>query len=275
MEPFLEQLREALAALNPLHLHAFGFDFARVSDLSVATLLAITPDMQRRSALTVEMHTFRATNKSSSPAPFYNRQNASSVLPSMRPGWAGPLPKTWGATSGCALRNSRLASSRQSSSPLIRLVPHRMPPLKVAFEDGAISISKNADHMSDLRAGEEVIRGIPRIPDVRTGGEQESAMGTMRLPWRSPTTPAECSGRNSPTFPRRRHPRNSTLPTPIVTMERRIGLRPCADREDFLMAPAPRPVWQSDQHRQLKKEQGGPDNGRRATARTRNTRQAV
>jgi phage FluMu gp28-like protein len=43
-----------------------------------------------------------------------------------------------------------------------------MPPLKVAFEDDAIAITKDVDHLTDLRAV-KVIRGVPKVPPVREG----------------------------------------------------------------------------------------------------------
>jgi hypothetical protein len=43
-----------------------------------------------------------------------------------------------------------------------------MPPLKAAFEDDAISIARDAEHLSDLRAV-KVVRGTPRVPPTREG----------------------------------------------------------------------------------------------------------
>lgn len=43
-----------------------------------------------------------------------------------------------------------------------------MPPLKAAFEDDAIAISKDEEHLGDLRLV-KVIAGVPSIPKLRTG----------------------------------------------------------------------------------------------------------
>ena len=45
-----------------------------------------------------------------------------------------------------------------------------MPPLKAAFEDGAIVLTKDADHLGDLRLV-KVVRGIAQIPAERTGAQ--------------------------------------------------------------------------------------------------------
>lgn len=42
------------------------------------------------------------------------------------------------------------------------------PPLKTAFEDGAIALVKDAEHLVDLRLV-KVIRGVPSIPAERVG----------------------------------------------------------------------------------------------------------
>ena len=43
-----------------------------------------------------------------------------------------------------------------------------MPPLKAAFEDDAIGIAKDAEHLTDLRTV-KLVRGIPRVPPTREG----------------------------------------------------------------------------------------------------------
>jgi phage FluMu gp28-like protein len=43
-----------------------------------------------------------------------------------------------------------------------------MPPLKAAFEDDAIALIKDNDHLSDLRAI-KLVRGIARVPVLREG----------------------------------------------------------------------------------------------------------
>jgi phage FluMu gp28-like protein len=46
-----------------------------------------------------------------------------------------------------------------------------MPPVKAALEDGTLDgLPRDADVLADLRTV-QVIKGVPRIPDTRTTGE--------------------------------------------------------------------------------------------------------
>jgi phage FluMu gp28-like protein len=48
-----------------------------------------------------------------------------------------------------------------------------MPPVKAALEDGTLNgLPKDADILADLRAV-QVVRGVPRIPDTRSTGEDK------------------------------------------------------------------------------------------------------
>ncbi|KZS00991.1 Uncharacterized protein APZ42_002492 [Daphnia magna] len=48
-----------------------------------------------------------------------------------------------------------------------------MPPVKAALEDGDLDgLPKDADVLADLRLV-QVIKGVPRVPDVRTTGEDK------------------------------------------------------------------------------------------------------
>jgi phage FluMu gp28-like protein len=48
-----------------------------------------------------------------------------------------------------------------------------MPPVKAALEDGnLVDLPKDADTLADLRAV-QVVRGVPRVPDVRSTGEDK------------------------------------------------------------------------------------------------------
>ncbi len=177
MAPFLEQLDEALAKLHPLHLHAFGFDFARVSDLSVATLLAVTLDMQRKSAVTVEMRNVPGDEQKLVTRTILKsaKRLVGAAFDATGMGWtvAEDMGREFGLRTTETPAGLIEAIKFTSNSDWYRT---EMPPLKVAFEDGAISISKNAEHMSDLRLV-KIIQGIPRIPNVRTGGESKKRHG--------------------------------------------------------------------------------------------------
>ena len=48
-----------------------------------------------------------------------------------------------------------------------------MPPVKAALEDGTLDgLPRDADVLADLRTV-QVIKGVPRIPDTRTTGEDK------------------------------------------------------------------------------------------------------
>ncbi|MCU9930963.1 hypothetical protein OFL77_26895, partial [Escherichia coli] len=55
MAPFLEALRAQLAALDLTPHFAFGFDFARVADLTAGSLMAIEQALKRREVLALEL----------------------------------------------------------------------------------------------------------------------------------------------------------------------------------------------------------------------------
>ena len=41
--------------------------------------------------------------------------------------------------------------------------------MKAFFEDGAVSVARDADHMDDYRAI-QMVRGVAKVPDLRTTG---------------------------------------------------------------------------------------------------------
>jgi phage FluMu gp28-like protein len=159
---FLFDLDEALAGLDRGEQHAVGFDFARYVDLSVLTLLAIDKVMRRRVRLVVEMRRVP-----------YDEQGAVAIRSIRKaPRFLGGAFDATGAGLQVAERAQREISLTAIAAIKLSQEWYRteMPPLKQAFEDGAISIPKNREHLSDLRLV-KVIRGIPMVPDLRTGGE--------------------------------------------------------------------------------------------------------
>jgi phage FluMu gp28-like protein len=55
-----------------------------------------------------------------------------------------------------------------------------MPPLKAAFEDDALAIIRDAEHLGDLRLV-KLIRGIARVPPERTGGTGNQRHGDYAI----------------------------------------------------------------------------------------------
>ncbi|MBP1852696.1 terminase large subunit domain-containing protein [Rhizobium halophytocola] len=167
LSPFMEELEAALEVLDQNLLYAFGFDFARVADLSVGTLLSLDKMLKRRSALTVELRN----------VPGDEQKMIVRTILSAVTRMVGAAFDATGMGWTVAEDMGRLFGLRENedSSGLVWAIKFtqdwyriNMPPLKVAFEDDAISISKNDNHLTDLRSV-KVIAGIPRVPDVRSG----------------------------------------------------------------------------------------------------------
>ncbi|MCJ2874800.1 hypothetical protein JUM41_11190 [Rhizobium pusense] len=167
VSPFLADLAEALKSLNPELLYAFGFDFARVADLSVATLLALTKNLRRETALTVEMR----------GVPGDEQKQIVKMILQAAPRLIGAAFDATGMGWTVAEDMGRIFGLRETTEGSGLVWPIKfsqdwyrinMPPLKTAFEDNSIAISKNDNHLADLRLV-KVIRGIPMVPPVRVG----------------------------------------------------------------------------------------------------------
>ena len=55
-----------------------------------------------------------------------------------------------------------------------------MPPLKSAFEDDAIVLSKDDEHLADVRLV-RVVAGVPKVPDLRTGEGSKKRHGDFAI----------------------------------------------------------------------------------------------
>lgn len=169
MAPFLADLQEVLDRLDLKTLrYAFGFDFARVSDLTIGCLLAIDQQLNRREALSFELRNVPGDEQ---------KQITAMVLDHVRQRLVGAAFDATGMGWTVAEDMGRKYGLRENedSSGVVWAIHfsqawyrEHMEPLKTAFEDDAIAIAKDADHAGDLRLV-KVIRGIPRVPDVRDG----------------------------------------------------------------------------------------------------------
>ncbi|SFZ85991.1 Mu-like prophage FluMu protein gp28 [Devosia enhydra] len=180
IRPFMDELAEALQRLDPDEMHAFGFDFARVADLSVGSLLAIEKALRRREALSFELRNVPGdeqkaiTREVLSAAP----RLVGAAFDATGMGWTvaedmGRHFGLWDATHN----EAGVVRAIKFSQDWYRL---EMPPLKTKFEDAAIALGKDADHLSDLRLV-KVIRGIPRVPDVREGEQGKKRHGDYAI----------------------------------------------------------------------------------------------
>lgn len=165
-EPQLDLVRRAVDCCNPDELHAAGYDPARKRDPAVLGLLAIEKLLRRRSALTVEMRN----------VPFDEQKKVARVV--------FGVPRLIGAAIDATGMGMNLAEDlgrefgmreNQEGAGLVWSVTlnpkwynEHLPPLKAAFEDDMIALTKDAEHLGDLRLV-KVIRGVPQVPAEREG----------------------------------------------------------------------------------------------------------
>lgn len=167
MAPYLEELRDALDGLDPKPRHALGYDPSRKVDPAVLHLLAIQADLKRRSALTVEMRR----------VPFEEQKLVVRAVMAAAPHLIGAAIDATGMGMNLAEDLGREFGTRDEENGgglvwSVKFSPtwynENFPPLKVAFEDDAIALALDADHLGDLRLV-KIIRGIPSIPAERSG----------------------------------------------------------------------------------------------------------
>jgi len=168
MAPFLKELDEALARLDLTPHYAFGFDFARVADLSVASLLAIEARLRRVEQLVVEMRNVPGKEQKLVVSRILARVRerlVGAAFDATGMGWtvAEDMGRIYGLREG--EDSAGLVWAIKFSEDWYRL---QMPPLKAAFEDDAIAIHRDEHLLSDLRAV-KLVRGIPRVPALREG----------------------------------------------------------------------------------------------------------
>lgn len=180
LAPFMEELEAALDALDPTPHYAAGFDFARVADLSVLSLLAVEQRLKRREALSIEMRGVPG-----------NEQKAivGMVLAHVRDRLVGAAFDATGMGWTVAEDMGRRFGLREGedSAGLVWAIKFtdgwyrlHMPPLKTAFEDDMIAIAPDADHLADLRVV-KLIRGTPRVPATREGEKGRKRHGDYAI----------------------------------------------------------------------------------------------
>ena len=180
MEPFLDELDAALAALDPGARYAAGFDFARVADLSVLSLLAIEQQLKRREAFSIEMRNVPGDEQKQIVARVFDRVRRrlmGAAFDATGMGWtvAEDMGRRFGLREGAG--GSGLIHAIKFTEDWYRV---NMPPLKAAFEDDQIAIGPDADHLADLRAV-KLVRGIPRVPPAREGGKGKKRHGDYAI----------------------------------------------------------------------------------------------
>lgn len=154
-----ENLKPALDALDPERQHGFGQDFGRVTDLSVIAPIEIGKALRRTVPFVVELRNI----------PFEQQRQVLFYI-------CDRLPRFTGGKMDATGNGAYLAEVAAQKYGMTRIEQLKLnatwylenfPPLKAAFEDGAIIVPKDAELIDDL-ALVRTVRGIPQIPDVRT-----------------------------------------------------------------------------------------------------------
>ena len=148
-----------LAKLDPGRRHCLGEDFGRNADLTVLAPLEIGATMKRRCPFLLELRN----------VPFHQQRQILFHLCDRLPRFvAGKLDARGNGQYLAEVAVERYGSRVEAVMATSAWYLEHMPPLKAAFEDRMISIPRDDDTASDLRAV-QVVKGIPKVPDVRTG----------------------------------------------------------------------------------------------------------
>lgn len=168
MAPFMADLRAQLAALDLTPQFAFGFDFARVADLTAGSLLAIEQRLKRREVLAFELRNVPGIEQKFIVRTIFSHVRhrlVGAAFDATGMGWtvAEDMGREFGLREDP--EGSGLVIAVKFSEEWYRL---NMPPLKAALEDDMLALIVDAEHLSDLRTV-KLVRGIARVPPLREG----------------------------------------------------------------------------------------------------------
>ena len=142
-----------------------GEDFGRSGDLTVHVPLLQHQNLVRRVPFTVELRN----------VPFRQQEQVCFYLLDRLPRFMGGAFDARGNGQFLA----EVAMQRYGASRIQQVMlseswyRENMPPVKAALEDGTLDgLPRDADVLADLRTV-QVIKGVPRIPDTRTTGEDK------------------------------------------------------------------------------------------------------
>ena len=156
-----QNLEDELKALDQDRQHAFGQDFGRKSDLSVISPIEIGKTLKCTVPFQVEMANI----------PFEQQKQVLFYI-------CDRLPRFVGGKMDATGNGAYLAEVAAQKYGVLRVEQVKLnegwylenfPPLKRAFEDSYITIPAGADQLDDFAIVQK-IRGVPRVPDVRTTG---------------------------------------------------------------------------------------------------------
>lgn len=160
-----DELKPVLDSLDPARPHCFGEDFARSGDLTVIDVGEIAQDLHIKTKLQVELKNI----------PFRQQEQILFYI-------VDRLPRLRGGAMDARGNGQALAEYAQDKygSEVIACVMlsesfyrEQMPRFKSHFEDGLITIPRDDDTSTDLRALSINRRGTPCLGDLRTGQEKE------------------------------------------------------------------------------------------------------
>ncbi len=159
------QLAPLLAALPAEAISFNGEDFGRSGDLTVHVPLIQTQNLVRRVPFLVELRN----------VPFRQQEQIAFYLIDRLPRFTGGAFDARGNGQFLA----EVAMQRYGASRIQQVMlsegwyREHMPPVKAALEDGTLDgLPRDGDVLADLRAV-QVIKGVPRIPETRTTGEDK------------------------------------------------------------------------------------------------------
>ena len=158
-----KNLDPLLQRLDPTSPHVFGEDFGRVSDLTVLAPMEIGQNLKRRVPFLIELRNVP-----------YNQQKQILVhmvdrLPRFRFGALDARGNGGYLAEQAQIRyGSRIEPVQTTQAWYLE----NLPKFKAGFEDREFLIPKDRDVLDDLRAL-QVIKGIPKLPDARTGQNKD------------------------------------------------------------------------------------------------------
>lgn len=154
-----------LAPLPPDAISFDGEDFGRTGDLTVHVPLIQAQNLVRSVPFIVELRN----------VPFRQQEQVAFYLLDRLPRFTGGAFDARGNGQYLA----EVAMQRYGASRIQQVMlsegwyREHMPPVKAALEDGTLDgLPRDADVLADLRAV-QVIKGVPRVPDTRTTGEDK------------------------------------------------------------------------------------------------------
>lgn len=148
--------------------HCFGWDFGRYHDLTVLWPLAIEANLKRRTPFVLELRNVPSEEQE------WILRYVIERLPRFRSGKmdAGGQGFTTAENTMKKFGPNRIEMVTFSEA----WYREHMPPLKAAFEDDLVVVPRDREIVDDLRLV-RLVRGIARVPDLRTGTKGKTRHG--------------------------------------------------------------------------------------------------